>query len=218
MTYSIEHIADKLKTARESKRLSQRALSEKVGVPQSHISKIENGAVDLKLSTLIELSRALDLEVMLVPRKLIPTVQGTVRGSGGTVAEAFQRVNQAANEIRRIFKNAAMIQKFHPEIEELQHIQTTAKELQHMRLGADQLQDIRKAAEQLNYQSIQRIQKSAKELQHMRLGADQIQGIRKAAEQLQRLRNAFVHRLTLPPTEVSPSLPAYRLDKEEYDG
>ena len=99
MTYSIEHIADKLEAARESKQLSQRALSQRVGLPQSHISRIENGAVDLKLSTLIELSRALDLEVMLVPRKLIPTVQGIVRGSSAIVAEAILHANQAATEV-----------------------------------------------------------------------------------------------------------------------
>lgn len=46
-----------------------------MGVPQSHVSKIETGAVDVGLSTLIEMARALDLEIMLVPRKLIRVVQ-----------------------------------------------------------------------------------------------------------------------------------------------
>ena len=49
------------------------------GMPQSHISKIENGAVDLKTSSLIELARVLDLEFMLVPRTFVPTVQGLQR-------------------------------------------------------------------------------------------------------------------------------------------
>jgi hypothetical protein len=42
----------------------------------------ENGAVDLKLSSLIELARTLGLEVMLVPRKLVPAVEMLARGGG----------------------------------------------------------------------------------------------------------------------------------------
>lgn len=69
MYKSIAHIAQQIKEAREVKGLSQRALSKKVGIPQGHISKIENGAVNLQLSSLIELARVLDLELMLIPKK-----------------------------------------------------------------------------------------------------------------------------------------------------
>lgn len=69
MQESIKHIAEQIKVARENKGLSQRALSKKVGIPQSHISKIENGTVNLQLSSLIELARVLDLELMLIPKK-----------------------------------------------------------------------------------------------------------------------------------------------------
>lgn len=81
MTYSTEHIAKTLREARESKGLSQRALSAISGVPQGHISKIETGAVDLRLSSLIELGRALDLELTLVPRNTLPAVRSIVRTS-----------------------------------------------------------------------------------------------------------------------------------------
>lgn len=80
MKYSLEQTARDLKTARLKKGLSQRELGEMAGMPQSHISKIEKGAVDLKTSSLIELARVLDLEFMLVPRPLAPTVQGLQRG------------------------------------------------------------------------------------------------------------------------------------------
>lgn len=81
MKESIAHIGLALKAAREKKGLSQRALSAKTGVPQSHISKIENGIVDLQTSSLIELSRVLDLELMLVPRNLVPTFKALLLGS-----------------------------------------------------------------------------------------------------------------------------------------
>lgn len=78
--YRIEHITDRIKDARRRKGLSQRELSERSGVPQSHISRIENGAVDLRLSSLIELARTLDVELLMVPRKAVPAVRSIVDG------------------------------------------------------------------------------------------------------------------------------------------
>jgi transcriptional regulator with XRE-family HTH domain len=79
---STEHVIQALKLARQEKRLSQRELGAKAGVPQGHISKIETGRVDLKLSSLIGLARILGLEVMLVPRKLVPAVETLARSGG----------------------------------------------------------------------------------------------------------------------------------------
>ncbi len=80
--YSTEHVIQALKLARAQRRLSQRELGAKAGVPQGHISKIENGTVDLKLSSLVALARILGLEVMLVPRKLVPAVETLARSGG----------------------------------------------------------------------------------------------------------------------------------------
>ncbi|MBZ6078908.1 helix-turn-helix domain-containing protein [Microvirga puerhi] len=68
-----------LKTAREARGLSQRELSAKSGVPQSHISKIEQGSADIRVSSMLALARALDLEPMFVPRKYVPAVEGMTR-------------------------------------------------------------------------------------------------------------------------------------------
>ncbi len=84
MSYAIEDIGRVLKEARKQKGLSQRALSEQSGVRQYQISKIENGAVDLRISSLIELARALDLDLKLVPRKAIPAVDSIVRSTTPT--------------------------------------------------------------------------------------------------------------------------------------
>lgn len=79
MAYTLEETVGLLKDARRKKGLSQRALSATTGLTQAHISKIENGTVDIRLSNLIELARALDLEVMLVPRNAVPVVRGLGR-------------------------------------------------------------------------------------------------------------------------------------------
>lgn len=86
MNYATEHIASALRRAREEKGLSQRELGRKAGVPQGHISKIENGAVDLRVSSLVALARALDLELALVPRRARHVVKSLVLSS---FADAF---------------------------------------------------------------------------------------------------------------------------------
>ena len=69
------HIYQALKAARAKKGLNQRDLSQMTDVPQSHISKIENGAVDLRVSSLISLARALGHELLLVPRELLRGIE-----------------------------------------------------------------------------------------------------------------------------------------------
>ena len=82
MTSAIEPMIRQLRKARGARKLSQRALGAKAGLPQGHISRIEAGEVDLKLSSLVGLARALDLEPMLVPRRQIKAVDAIIRSSG----------------------------------------------------------------------------------------------------------------------------------------
>jgi transcriptional regulator with XRE-family HTH domain len=79
MSYVLEDLTNTLRAACEEKGLRQRALSRKTGMPQAQISKIENAAVDLKTSSLVALARALELDVMLIPRTHIPAVNGLLR-------------------------------------------------------------------------------------------------------------------------------------------
>ena len=81
MAIQIEHITATLKEARKAKGLNQTDLGKRVGLPQSHISKIERGQSNIKLSSLIELARVLDLELTLVPRKLVPAVKSIIRNA-----------------------------------------------------------------------------------------------------------------------------------------
>ncbi|NYT79815.1 helix-turn-helix transcriptional regulator [Alcaligenaceae bacterium] len=87
MRYSLEPISNRLREARIAKNLSQRQLSKLAGVPQSHISRIESNQVDLRLSSLIAIANALDLEVILVPRKAVPAVQLIARQAVNTSSQ-----------------------------------------------------------------------------------------------------------------------------------
>ena len=90
MNYLVEQIAENLREARKRKGLSQRELSARSGVPQSHISKIESGNVDLRVSSLIALARVLDMELCIAPKKSVPAIQAIIRGTTGWQDEREQ--------------------------------------------------------------------------------------------------------------------------------
>src|SRR5581483_400862 len=129
MNYSTEHIVRALKAARLDKGLSQRELSAKAGLPQGHISKIENGAVDLKLSSLIALARILDLEIMPVPRKLVPAVQA-LACTGDTGGQSLtENARQAAKQVKRIVKTATRLLGAAKDGGEVTRLRRAAREL-----------------------------------------------------------------------------------------
>lgn len=94
MELPLQPIIAELVAARRQAKLSQRALGAKIGLAQSHVSKIERGTVDPQLSNLLEIARALGLELTLVPKRLVPAVRAlsrpAVRGSGVDQLPAYR--------------------------------------------------------------------------------------------------------------------------------
>jgi transcriptional regulator with XRE-family HTH domain len=134
MSAGIEEIAASLREARIAKALTQKALGQRVGLPQSHISKIEKGAVDLKLSSLVEIARALELEITLVPRKALPAVEGAVRAHGTSVetSRALSLLNQQAQIADRIkaeFPGLPQVEAFQNAIRSIPRLQFDAAQL-----------------------------------------------------------------------------------------
>jgi transcriptional regulator with XRE-family HTH domain len=76
----MDSIIEQLKAARQQLGIKQSELGSKLGLPQSHISKIEQVANDPRLSTLADMARILDLELMLIPRQLLPAVRALLKG------------------------------------------------------------------------------------------------------------------------------------------
>jgi len=73
-------ITQLLKQARIEKHLKQAELGAKLGLPQSHISTIEIGRTDPRLSTVTDMARLLDRELVLVPRAMLPAVMAFIDG------------------------------------------------------------------------------------------------------------------------------------------
>ena len=92
MSYITEYITETLKAAREAKGLSQRDLSSRAGVPQSHISKIESGVVDLRLED------GNGLDVVETIREKRPDARIVVLTGYGAIATAVAAVKAGATD------------------------------------------------------------------------------------------------------------------------
>ncbi len=189
MKYLLKELARQLKSVREAKGLSQRELGERGGVPQSHVSKIEAGDVDLRLSSLLEIGRALDLEVMLVPRKLVPLVEAMSR-------ESRPAVPASAARSLRLLRDAVAAHKPLPPA--LRALGETLGDLSGRPLGAEVLVWVRKALRVLRRSGP--------------IGA-KMEAIAPAAQALRVARNRLAHGVS----EESPQRPAYSLDEEDDD-
>lgn len=100
----LQELGRGLREARSAKGWSQRRLSAQSGVTQANISKIENGQVDLQVSSLMELARFLDLELTLAPRQATPAIEAIIRETSAArvpaqVARDVERINTAARDM-----------------------------------------------------------------------------------------------------------------------
>ncbi|MBT3347591.1 MAG: helix-turn-helix transcriptional regulator [Thiotrichales bacterium] len=71
-------IIQSLKDRRIELKVNQSALGEKMGMPQSHVSKIEKGLNDPRLSTISDMARLLDQELILVPREKLIIINALI--------------------------------------------------------------------------------------------------------------------------------------------
>lgn len=200
MNYETEHIASTLHSAREARGLSQRELSAKSGVPQGHISKIENGAVDLRVSSLVALARALDLEPMLVPRKSVWAIQSIASSAPDSAPQDGKAARQALRELARL-QNAInnLPTNLFPK-SELEWFQRHVRGLSYFRPSLLEIQTIRDA------------NRAIKAFGH---GTHDPNTIRQSLRRLRDLRNALAHgRLTDDETESVR--PAYSLDEDDH--
>jgi transcriptional regulator with XRE-family HTH domain len=199
MNYKITHIANKLKAERETRGLSQRALSKLAGVPQSHISKIESGTVDLRLSSLIELARVLGLELILVPRKTLPAVKSIVQGSVHLSRKIPNNDLSTIKELKCIQNEISGLTREHPLVKEFAQIQRQARDIQRFRIPKSELDTLLAAN---------------KALQAYEFDPNNFGPIRKILSEFQNVRNALAHSsIKLPELESTRS--AYSLDGDD---
>lgn len=202
----LEEFGQQLLDARTRKGFSQRTLAERTGVPQAHISKIEQGRVDIRITSLVELARALDLDVRLLPRQALPAVEGAVRAVEGEASDGAEsralatlaEQERTLEQIRAAYPNLAAVQKLLPTIRELKLLPYDTETLKALQRAMAPAEQVRRqfAAAGLDSVTLTNL-------------------LEQANRSLRTLRNAQAHAPSLP-LPPSPT-PAYRLDDEDDD-
>lgn len=192
---TITEIGKTLKAAREAKGLSQRALSKIAGVPQSHISKIETAGVDLRVSSLSEMARALGLELELVPRKAVPAVKSIMRST--KPATPLQSA-PTTKELKKLLSVTGKIVQQNRELKEAAQLQSRVHDLTRFKIAPEYLSNIQRLNKQL--EEISRTPNDLKKL------ADSLSSV-------QNLRNILAHSPAQKLKQAQRS--AYSLEEED---
>jgi len=210
MNSPLRALVDLLKAARERKGLSQRDLGKRVGIPQSHISKIENGAVDLQTSNLIEIGRALDLELTLVPRSALPAVRAL---QDSQRQEARRSIPEVDRPLRLLRNRTSRLAALYPKTKTFERLARAADEMQHLPLVTS-AGELRQLTETLN-DVLGQLRKLGG-AKRARLATEPLlRDIELSSERLTRLRNSITQRVADRSTKPQP---AYRLDDGGSDG
>lgn len=183
-----------LRNARERAGLSQREVSARVGLPQGHISRIERGATDLRLSSLVELARALELDVVVVPRRLLPAVEAILQDAWFDLSD---RARAQTTALRRARSVLARFAKSHPGAPDLSVLTRTLRELAALPLRSEDIATIRDLADQLGKAPGHAV-------------AEEI--ILRSSREMSALRDRILH------AALERRRPAYALDGDEDDG
>lgn len=195
MAYKSEHITQQLRAAREARNMSQRELSARSGLTQSHISQIERGTMEPGLSSLVDVARALDLEVVLAPKTLMPAI-GNILGSASVTSDTL--TSEQRKLVGRLERWLAEVRDQFSIASEADTLKDSLALLRHLPLSADELDRLRDAT--LNLKRSQNDPPTRKELSEF-------------AHAVRQLRNAAVHR------DRGDAVPrsAYALDEEDDD-
>lgn len=196
--YATADIGTTLRAAREAKVLSQRALARLAGLPQSHISKIENGIVDLRASGLMDLARVLDLDLVLIPRRSVPAVVAVVGAMNHTGLVPRGETRIATNELRQVRRLLADVVPKYPASLEVAQLGRYIRDLEHLpieRIDPAVLKRVRTVLEDAG-----------------RVG--DFRPMRAALAGLQAMRDEIVSSVALVRAQKA-ARPAYALDEDE---
>jgi len=83
----INSIAAELEAVRKASGLTQEQLATQAGLNRMTVQRLESGALDPRLSTVLEMARAMGMEFLLVPQSLRHEIHGFVQSGGRALAQ-----------------------------------------------------------------------------------------------------------------------------------
>ena len=195
--YNLERISQAIRETRQTKGWSQRELSARSRIAQPQISRFENGDVDLQLSSLIELARALDLDLQLVPRSALPAVAAVVK-------EREERAEESElhHRLKRLIPEVSVLEQTRPHLTNVTRLKDAALEIETISsrlnpvVAAKAIGGVARRLEELASSTTRSPARFSRELKI-------------AHEELRNIRNMAVH------GDALRQIPAYSLDGED---
>lgn len=205
-------IAQTLLAARERKGLSQRALAAKLGVRQSYVSRIETASIDPKASSLTEIARALDLELVLIPRRMLPAVQALQRQDEPNESPKFE--DGIRDHLHRIRRQIQTIEGLAGDPEALILLDKVIGELLPLRFSGLVGVQTQTLLKQIG-NTLKQIRRSPHPSVDKQISREALITIDRLAKELRAIRNRLAHQIAEQPSQ---QVPAYSLDTEEDHG
>nr|WP_234835903.1 helix-turn-helix transcriptional regulator [Sinorhizobium meliloti] len=116
--------------------MSQRELSARSGLTQSHISQIERGTMEPGLGSLVDVARALDLEIVLAPKKLMPAIRNILDSASASSDVLTSDQRKLVGRLERWFAqhrggfgSASEADTFKDSLALLRHLPLSAEEM-----------------------------------------------------------------------------------------
>lgn len=204
MSYAATELLEQLRAARLAQGLSQRQLGERIGLPQSNIARLESGGTDPSLSKIIELARALDLDLQLIPRKALPAVKGAMRANKFAI-DPHDATSRAIQRIRNMSETLARFEQSQFEIPE--SLRKTLSDLERLRFDQTQFRTLQDAIKPLQ-RALDRFQEKSS------LPTEWARGTRESGIRLRDLRNRIAQG---DPLDQSHLKPAFSLEDDDDD-
>lgn len=201
--YAVKELAQTLRDARIGRGLSQRELAERAGLGQNRLARIEAGGVDLRTSTLVQLARALDLELILAPRRVLPAVQSLTESPLRRWQESAPHSVRGTpiRVLRHLQRHIGVLERAYP----------SSKELAQAKVAVESLIEV---AQDLGDSMLQPLRRSLHWLALARANKTPVQPLlAKAAAQLEELRHRLPATARLEQTPQAQRA-AYSLEDE----
>jgi len=178
MNYKAEHLALQVRQARENAAMSQRDLSARSGVTQSHISQIESGKLSPGIGTMVDIGRALDLELVFVPKRSMSAVNSLIQSIPSRQGLSPEIGNVALSLISRGERLIAEVRKFTGSFTDLDRMDEYLRFFKRVSLQSDDIKTIKNAIDMLDHYE-----------NGMQWGVE----FMKAVHKVQALRNKIAH-------------------------
>jgi transcriptional regulator with XRE-family HTH domain len=85
----LKEIGNVLKVARQTSAMTQEQVADLAGISRPRYRDIETGVAAARTTTLVNIARALGMELMLIPQAVVPAVQSLLRPDDSDDLPAF---------------------------------------------------------------------------------------------------------------------------------